>query len=153
MSTASVDIQLSPIPSTSSSSIGTVTSPQTSSVTSNSTGYPGTNLQSNTPSTTTNNTASSITGGTPGSAPQPWLRPPWRKIQRACISLAKLLIAMAGVIVTYLALSTAMWSSAKDYRDDCRSLNVSVMCSVGDRSDSRLPRKPTGTSRTPVPES
>ncbi|KAL9105655.1 MAG: hypothetical protein Q9227_009204 [Pyrenula ochraceoflavens] len=38
--------------------------------------------------------------------------------------LIKILIACAGLAATYVMLSLALWTSRKDYRDDCRSQNT-----------------------------
>ena len=80
----------------------------------------------NVPTTTTINNASNSTSLTTGTNPQTKSRFPWRKIQRLCTFIAKIIFAVAGTIMAYLALNTAMWSSAKDYRDDCRSQNVRI---------------------------
>jgi hypothetical protein len=36
----------------------------------------------------------------------------------------QILVGIAGLFAAYLALSLAMWTAMKDYRDDCRSQNV-----------------------------
>ena len=50
---------------------------------------------------------------------------PWPILKSWSTWVAKILLAIAGIFATYVALSVAIWTSIKDYRDDCRSQNVS----------------------------
>ena len=49
----------------------------------------------------------------------------WTVVKKWAIRLLRLLAAVTGLLAAYMALSTAIWTSAKDFRDDCRSQNVS----------------------------
>jgi hypothetical protein len=66
---------------------------------------------------------------------QPLVHPPastagrlgqrWKTLKRWLNYIVNTLLAIAGIIAAYIALSLAIWTSIKDYRDDCRSQNVS----------------------------
>lgn len=79
-----------------------------------------------TPSTTLNSNSAVVAISSSTANQQPNARLPWRKVRHVPVLLAKLLFAIACAIVTYLAFDLAMWSAAKDYRDDCRSQDVGI---------------------------
>lgn len=49
----------------------------------------------------------------------------WTKITKWLFFFVKVLASLAVLVATYIALSVALWTSVKDFRDDCRSQNVS----------------------------
>ena len=77
-----------------------------------------------TPNVSTNRTSTTKTAVTNIAMQLSATHLPWRKIRKAIIRTIKVVLTLAGSVMAYLALSTAMWSSAKDYREDCRGQNV-----------------------------
>ena len=146
MPTPPVNTHLTPIAPSVSTSAGAPTSILSPPTSNGSVGSTSQNLTNNVPTSTTANNASNSASLTTGTNPQTRRRLPWRKIQRVCTLIAKLIFAAAGTIMAYLALSTAMWSSAKDYRDDCRSQKVKIPTLPPNSCTNISGRKPTGAS-------
>lgn len=48
----------------------------------------------------------------------------WSGMYSACKTGLRIILAVAALVATYIALSVALWTSAKDYRDDCRGQMV-----------------------------
>jgi hypothetical protein len=114
-----------PVPASPSMSAGTPTATQ---IPPGNTSLAGTtSLNSTVPNvqvSSAHSSASNPTSTAGAAGPQTGPRFPWRKVQRFCTVLAKVLFALVTFVLAYLALESAMWSSAKDYRDDCRSQTV-----------------------------
>jgi hypothetical protein len=67
---------------------------------------------------------------------------PFQSLVNRCRSLlpwltwiTKILLATLGIVATYIAVSLALWTSEKDFRDDCRSQNVTTRQFFGDLAD------------------
>lgn len=72
-----------------------------------------------TPSTTPSSTLSTL----PSANASP--RSMWKTCRGWLVLLARATLAILGTVVVLMTLQLALWTAVKDFRDDCRSQNVS----------------------------
>ena len=86
------------------------------------------NVQSHAPSGNQQQTPS--TPPAPAPTPTPTMiishRKVWAKVLVILTRITMAIFGVLGLAATYIALSVALWTAWKDYRDDCRSQNVSL---------------------------